>query len=59
MDADSLLTKQAELVLADDPGLPGYAPRVWVYRNTEKALNWYGSVREKLDDAKLQNIHVI
>ena len=24
--------------------------RVWVYRNTIKALNWYSSVREKLDD---------
>ena len=55
MDADSLLTRQAELVLADDPGLPGYAPRVWVYRNVIKALNWYGSVREKLDDAKFSS----
>jgi hypothetical protein len=40
------------MVLAADPGVPGYAPRVWVYRNTIKALNWYSSVREKLDDPK-------
>ena len=31
---------QAEMVLADRPGLPGYMPRVWAYRNTIKALNW-------------------
>ena len=24
-----------------DPGVPGYAPRVWAYRNTIKALNWH------------------
>ena len=29
-----------------------YAPRVWVYRNTIKALNWFSSVREKLDDPR-------
>ena len=40
MNSEELLTKQAEMVLAADPGLEGYAPRVWVYRNTIKALNW-------------------
>ena len=25
---------------------------MWAYRNTIKALNWYTSVREKLDDPK-------
>ena len=50
MDAEALLLKQAEAVLAADPGVPGGAPRVWVYRNTIKALNWFGSVREKLED---------
>lgn len=38
------------MVYAADPGLPGYAPRVWAYRNTIKALNWYWSIRVKLDD---------
>ena len=108
MDADRMLTKQAELVLAADPGIEGEQPRVWVYRehtttayslsicvevwvaffsrsddhldlmiiagclprwssfvfhlstrslrrrmlagNKIKALNWFGNVREKLDD---------
>ena len=51
MSSEELLTKQAELILAADPGLgPDYQPKVWVYRNTIKALNWYSSVREKLDD---------
>ena len=50
MNCDELLTKQAEMVLAADPGVPGEQPRVWVYRNTAKALNFFGSVREKLDD---------
>ena len=45
MNSDDLLLKQAEMLLAADPGVPGYAPRVWVYRNTIKALNWYTSVR--------------
>jgi len=52
MDSEELLTKQAEMVLAADPGVPGEQPRVWVYRNTIKALNWYTSVREKLDDPR-------
>ena len=75
------------MLLDADPGVPGYAPRVWVYRallllpahairrflasmapgptwlirsrpagrhtgTTIKALNWYTSVRTKLDDPK-------
>jgi hypothetical protein len=87
MSSEELITKQAEMVYAQDPGLPGYAPRVWAYRNTIKvrkkeeegvelkkkrgresfacscdppdlpnphtqALNWYSSVREKLDDPR-------
>lgn len=52
MTSEELITKQAEMVYAQDPGLPGYAPRVWAYRNTIKALNWYKSVREKIDDPK-------
>jgi hypothetical protein len=52
MDSEELLTKQAEMVIAADPSVPGEVPRVWVYRNTIKALNWYTSVREKLDDPK-------
>eukprot|EP00051_Salpingoeca_urceolata_P027693 m.482796 g.482796 ORF g.482796 m.482796 type:complete len:583 (-) comp22669_c0_seq1:268-2016(-) len=50
MTDEELLTKQAEMVLAADPGIPGEQPRVWVYRNTIKALNWYTSVRVKLDN---------
>ena len=50
MSSEELITKQAEMVYADDPGVPGYAPRVWAYRNTITALNWYSSVRKKLDD---------
>ena len=52
MSSEELITKQAEMVYADDPGVPGYAPRVWAYRNTIKALNWYSSVRKKLDDKR-------
>merc|ERR1719174_3579781 len=44
MDSEDLITKQAEAVLAAEPGIPGEAPRVWAYRNTIKALNWYSSV---------------
>lgn len=51
MTSEELITKQAEMVYAADPGVPGYAPRVWAYRNTIKALNWYKAVREKLDGA--------
>ena len=50
MDAEALLTRQAELLLAASPGIPGEQPRVWVYRNKIKGLNWFSSVREKLDD---------
>lgn len=42
MSSEELITKQAEMVYEQDPGVPGYAPRVWAYRNTIKALNWYG-----------------
>ena len=98
MSAQELLTKQAEMVLAAEPGIPvsaqsprpthtppptppptfapgapptsptsaqhslyqgplllcaspqGEQPRVWVYRNQIKALNFFSSVREKIDD---------
>ena len=52
MDSEELITKQAEMVLAADPGVSGQQPRVWAYRNTIKALNWYSKVREKLDDPR-------
>ena len=45
-----MLTEQAERVLKEDPGIVGEQPRVWTYRNTIKALNWFTSVREKLED---------
>jgi hypothetical protein len=38
MSSEELITKQAEMVYAQDPGLPGYAPRVWAYRNTINQL---------------------
>lgn len=41
MSSEELITKQAEMVYAADPGVPGSMPRVWAYRNTIKALNWY------------------
>ncbi len=50
MNDDDMLLRQAEAVLSVDPGVPGEQPRVWVYRNKIKALNWIGQVREKLDD---------
>jgi len=50
MNDEELLTEQAEMVLARDPGVPGGQPRVWVYRETIQALNFFTSVREKLDD---------
>jgi hypothetical protein len=50
MNSEELLNKQAEMVLAEDAGIPGEQPRVWVYRNTIKALNWFTSVRVKLED---------
>ena len=50
MTDEEALTKQAEMVLAADPGVAGGQQRVWVYRNTIKALNWFTKVREKLDD---------
>jgi hypothetical protein len=56
MNSQELITKQAEMVLAADPGIPGQNPRVWAYRNTIKALNWHGSVRDKLYDPKYASI---
>ena len=50
MDDEELLTKQAEMVLSRDPGVAGGQPKVWVYRETIQALNFFSSVREKLDD---------
>ena len=50
MNADEMLTKQAELLLAADPGIAGEQPRVSVYRNKIKGLNWFSAVRDKLDD---------
>lgn len=50
MNDEELLTRQAELVLSRDPGMAGGQPRVWVYRETIQALNFFSSVREKLDD---------
>ena len=44
MTCEEALTKQAEMVLAEmgsQAALPGAQPRLWVYRNTIKALNWY------------------
>ena len=29
MSSEELITKQAEMVYAQDPGVPGFAPRVW------------------------------
>ena len=29
MSSEELITKQAEMVYADRPGRPGFAPRVW------------------------------
>jgi hypothetical protein len=52
MSSEELITAQAESVYAVDAGVPGYAPRVWAYRNTIKALNWYTAVRVKLDDPR-------
>ena len=57
MTSEELITVQAEMVLAADPGVEGYNPRVWAYRNSIKALNWYASVREKLDDPKCAFAH--
>ena len=56
MNDEDLLTKQAEMVLAAgerfDPRPSDEQPRVWVYRNKIKGLNWYRSVRDKLDDPR-------
>jgi hypothetical protein len=52
MTSEELITVQAEAVLAADPGVAGSMPRVWAYRNTIKALNWYWKIRVKLDDPR-------
>jgi hypothetical protein len=52
MTSEELITAQAEAVYAADPGVKGSMPRVWAYRNTIKALNWYWKVRVKLDDPR-------
>ena len=49
-NCEEMLTEQAERVLKEDPGIVGEQPRVWIYRNTIKGLNWFTSVREKLED---------
>ena len=49
MDDEEYLVKQADLVVNANTASGG-STRVGVYRNTIKALNWFSSVREKLDD---------
>ena len=48
MDCEKLLVTQAETNLKANP-----QSRAFVYRNLVKALNWFGSVREKLDDPQV------
>lgn len=45
MDCEERLLKQAEMTKAINP-----STNVFVYRNLVKALPWFTSVREKLDD---------
>ena len=45
MDCEAMLLKQVELTKAVNPD-----SKTWVYRNLVKALPWFGSVREKMDD---------
>jgi len=45
MDCSELLAKQVEMTTAAHP-----ETKVWVYRNSIKALPWYTTVREKLTD---------
>ena len=45
MDCAERLVEQVEMLVASSP-----ETRVWVYRNSIKALPWYTSVREKLQD---------
>ena len=52
MNDDELLLEQAERLLARDPGIEGEQPRVWVYRNSIRALNFMTAVRRKLDDPR-------
>ena len=44
-DCEALLLKQAELTKAINPH-----SKTWVSRNLVKALPWFGTVREKMDD---------
>ena len=45
MDCEKLLVEQAQMNRKLNPH-----SKAFVYRNLVKALNWFGSVREKLDD---------
>lgn len=45
MDCEEMLGEQVAMTVAASPGTT-----VWVYRNSIKALPWYTTVREKLDD---------
>ena len=45
MNAEELLLQQAALIKASSP-----STRVFVYRNSIKALPWFSTVREKLED---------
>ena len=45
MDCEKLLVEQAQMNRKLNP-----QSKAFVYRNLVKALNWFGSVREKLDD---------
>jgi len=45
MDCQERLLEQADMVHKADP-----TTKIFVYRNAIKALNWFTSIREKLDD---------
>merc|ERR1719329_1954713 len=45
MDCEEMLSKQVAMTTSASPDTT-----VWVYRNSVKALPWYTSVREKLED---------
>ena len=49
MDCQERLVEQAKRVKAINP-----STKIFVYRNLVKALPWYTSVREKLDDANYE-----
>ena len=50
MSCEEKLVEQAALLKAARPGV-----RVMGYRNIVKALPWFSSVREKMDDPKTRN----